>query len=107
MFDSFGLNSKIYVERRYEKGDEKPGIKMHCLTVFEYDNKWYYFEHCNSPKRGIKEYDSLDDFIESYKNNMADDRILTEVPEIPDGLSYAEFNQYINHFDTLGNDKKL
>lgn len=106
IFNRLGLNCKIFVERRYERADEKKGIKMHCLTVYENDGKWYYFEHCNSPVRGIKVYDSLDDFIEDYKSNMASDRILTEVPEIPDGLSYAELNQYINHIDELENERK-
>lgn len=105
VFDRLGLNSKIYVDRRYERADEKKGIKMHCLTVYEKDDKWYYFEHCNVPARGIKEFDSLDDFLEYYMRNMENDRILTEIPEIPDGLSYAEFNQYINHIDDLKSER--
>ncbi len=79
---------------------------MHCLTVYEKDGKWYYFEHCNNPVRGIKMYDTLDDFIEAYKSNMANDRILTEIPDIPDGLSYSEFNQYVNKHDELDVDIK-
>lgn len=105
VFDRLGLNSKIYVDRRYERADEKKGIKMHCLTVYEKDDKWYYFEHCNNPVRGIKEFDTLDDFLEHYMSNMDNDRILTEIPEIPDGLSYAEFNQYVNRMDTLNSKK--
>lgn len=105
VFDHLGLNCKLYVDRRYERADEKKDIKMHCLTVYENDGKWYYFEHCNNPVRGIKSYDSLDDFLEDYKSKMASDRILTEIPEILDGLSYAEFNQYINHIDNLESER--
>lgn len=106
MFDRMGLNNKLYVDRRYEKADEKVGIKLHCLTIFERDNRWYYFEHCNVPVRGIKVFDSVDEFIEDYKRKMEVDRILTEVPEIPDGLSYAEFNQYINRCDELESNRR-
>ena len=106
IFDRLGLNSKIYVDRRYERTDEKKGIKMHCLTVYEKDDKWYYFEHCNNSVRGIKEFDTLDDFLEYYMSRMENDRILTEVPEIPDGINYAEFNQYVNHLDTLNSQRR-
>lgn len=99
VFDRLGLECKTYVDRRYEKADEKKGIKMHCLTVYEKDGKWYYFEHCNNPSRGIKEYASLDDFLEDYKSKMGENRILTEIAYIPDGLSYVEFNQYVNKVD--------
>lgn len=106
VFDRLGLNSKIYVEHQYERGDEKKGIKMHCLTVYEMNGKWYYFEHSNNLARGIKEYNSLDEFLNYYTSFMANDLILTEVPEIPDGLSYREFNQYVNHIDNLEYENK-
>ena len=99
VFNKLGLECKIFVDRRYEKYDEKKGIKMHVLTVYEDNNKWYYFEHSNTRMSGIRAFDSLDDFIEYYKSTMSNDRILTEIPEIPDGLSYGEFNQYVNRID--------
>ena len=75
---------------------------MHCFILFKEKNKWYHFEHSNRQKRGIHQYDNIDsaskNTISRFEKN--DIRKLTEIPKIPDQLTFKEFNQYVNSFDS-------
>lgn len=101
-FDSIGLESKLYCHRSYESEDNiNDEIKMHCFLLFKYNDKWYHFEHADSSKRGIHPYtnlrEALNNICSGFEKN--DIRILTEIPDIPEKLSFNEFNEYVNNFD--------
>lgn len=101
-FDKIGLESKIFCRRKYEdKETPKEETKMHCFVLFSRNNKWYHFEHSNVAARGIHEYSTLEEALqaENSKRHPSDVRVLTEIPDIPSGLSFEEFNCYVNSFD--------
>ena len=101
-FDKIGLESKIFCRRKYEDEETpKEKTKMHCFVLFSRDDKWYHFEHSNVAARGIHEYSTLEEALqaENSKRHPSDVRVLTEIPDIPSGLSFEEFNCYVNSFD--------
>ena len=101
-FDKIGLENRIYCHRRYETEENfDKEVKMHCFVLFKYNDCWYHFEHSNRPKRGIHRYESIESAIEDLTSgfNENDIRKLTEISEIPDGLTFKEFNEYVNQFD--------
>lgn len=104
-FDRMGIKNKLYCYRRYETEENFDNeVRMHCFVLFYYDNSWYHFEHSNILKKGIHRYISLDtainDITSSYKEK-GDIRKITEIDSIPDGLTFKEFNQFVNEFDNI------
>ena len=112
-FDKMGLETKLYCHRGYENADNfDKEVRMHCFVLYKCSNNWYHFEHSNCSKRGIHRYDSVEDAIKDITSgfNENDKRILTEIPEIPEKMSFKEFNEYVNSFEpisTYENSKKL
>ena len=101
-FDKIGLENKIYCHRRYETEENADNeVRMHCFVLFKYNDYWYHFEHSNRPKRGIHKYESVELAIKDITSGfeITDIRKLTEISEIPDGLTFKEFNEYVNQFD--------
>lgn len=112
-FDNIGLENKLYCYRRYETEENfDKDVRMHCFVLFHYKDSWYHFEHANPNKRGIHKYASPEDAINAAidRNDENDIRELVEIPNIPDGLTFKQFNQYVNTFtpvSTYENSKKL
>ena len=104
-FDKIGLENKLYCHRGYETEENfDKEVRMHCFVLFNYNDNWYHFEHSNIPKRGIHKYGSINDAIKKITSGFEehnDIRVLTEIPNIPTGLSFKEFNQYVNQFDAV------
>ena len=103
-FDKIGLENKLYCHRSYETEENfDKEVRMHCFVLFKYNDCWYHFEHSNRPKRGIHKYESLEKAIEEITSGYeeGDIRKLTEIDSIPDGLSFKEFNQFVNEFDNI------
>lgn len=101
-FDKIGLENKIYCHRRYETEENADNeVRMHCFVLFKHNDYWYHFEHSNRPKRGIHKYESVESAIKDITSGfeITDIRKLTEISEIPDGLTFKEFNEYVNQFD--------
>ena len=100
-FDMIGLENRLFCHRTYENEDNIINeVKMHCIVLFNKNNTWYHFEHSNQPKRGIHKYDDVNsaliDITSGFKKN--DIRALSEITEIPDNISFKQFNDYINNF---------
>lgn len=103
-----GIKAKMYCHRSYEtKQYTDKEIRMHCFVLFEKENVWYHFEHSDFSKKGIHKYESIQEALHQITSGFApsDVRILTEIPEIPENLSYVEFNQYVNSFSPISLDK--
>ncbi len=101
-FDKIGLNNRLFCHRSYEDKDNFDEVKMHCIVLFEYNDIWYHFEHSNQMKRGIHKYNSVDEALSSITSEFDkenDVRVLTEIDEIKDKLTYKDFNLYVNSFD--------
>ncbi len=112
-FDNIGLENKLYCYRRYETQDNfDKKVRMHCFVLYHFQGIWYLFEHSNSNKRGIHEFDSIESAIKSEvdRHDESDIRELVEIPSIPEGLTFKQFNQYVNTFEpisTYDSHKKL
>lgn len=69
----------------------------HCFTVFEYNNKFYWFEYSFKKFMGIHEYDTLNkllkDFVEKWKNTVArlTYGMLTKIDKTPEGIDINKF----------------
>lgn len=102
-FDKMGIENKLYCHRSYETDENfDKEVRMHCFVLFKQNNNWYHFEHSNRPKRGIHEYETVSTAITDITSGFeehGDIRKLTEIDSIPDGLTFKEFNEYVNQFD--------
>ena len=105
------IENKLYCHRSYETEENfDKEVRMHCFVLFKYNDSWYHFEHSNRQKRGIHEYNSVEEAIKEITNGFkerGDIRKLTEIDTIPDNLTYKEFNQYVNKFDKTKTRKKV
>ena len=77
---------------------------MHCFILYYKNNKVYQIEHPNFEKIGIYEFNSekeaIDTIVTYYINlSGGKDRPTTEFFDVPIGLSFKEFNNYINSLD--------
>lgn len=102
-FDRIGIENRLYCHRSYETEENfDKEVKLHCFVLFKRGDYWYHFEHSNRPKRGIHQYHNVDEAIEKITSGFEehnDIRVLTEIPEIPDGLTFKEFNKFVNGYD--------
>ena len=102
-FDRMGIDNRVYCHRSYETEDNfDEEVRMHCIVLFKHNDSWFHFEHANQPKRGIHKYKSIDDALKEITKGFdehGDIRKLTEIDSIPEGLSFKEFNQFVNEFD--------
>lgn len=106
-FDRMGIENKLYCHRSYENEENfDKDVRMHCFVLFKYNDNWYHFEHSNRPKRGIHKYESIESAIEEITSGFeehGDIRKLTEIDSIPSGLTFKEFNDFVNDFDNVKN----
>ena len=108
--DRIGKETKMFCHRSYETEENfDKEVRMHCFVLFKYNDIWYHFEHSNRPKRGIHKYVSVEKAIEEITSGFeehGDIRKLTEIDSIPDGLTFKEFNQFVNEFDNCKKNNK-
>lgn len=108
-FDRMGIENKLYCHRSYETEENfDKEVRMHCFVLFKHNEEWYHFEHSNKPKRGIHKYVSVENAIEEITSGFkerGDIRKLTEIDEIPEGLTFKEFNNFVNEFDIVKSKK--
>lgn len=101
-FDKMNIENKLYCHRTYEDEDNfDQTVKMHCFVLFKKDDSWYHFEHSMTPIKGIHKYNSVEEALNNITSKWdKNERQLVEFDDIPENLSFKEFNQYINQFDT-------
>ena len=99
--DRNGIENKIFCYRSYKtKWNAEEDIHMHCFVLFHYGDYWYHFEHSVIRRRGIRRFNSIEEALQSIFDffttySMSE---LSEIDDIPDGLSFQEFNKYIDQF---------
>lgn len=106
LLDTIGITNKMFCTRIYETGDidEEQEENMHCFILY-YDEKGVHqIEHPNQERKGI--YDFIDEktaieeinkiYIEMSEGQP---RPVTEFFEVTPGLTFKEFNDYINSLD--------
>lgn len=120
LMDKIGVKSKMFCARMYEDenfNDLKAKERMHCFLLYYINDSVYQIEHPNFERKGFYEYESesaaiykitkiYEDMMrEEYENKNLPEplegfkRKVTEFYEVMPGLSYKEFNLYINSLD--------
>lgn len=120
LFDKLNIPSKMFCARMYEDenfDDLNAKERMHCFLLYYINDNVYQIEHPNFERKGFYEYESEEDAINKivkiYEDMMRDEykkkslleplggfkRKVTEFYEVEPGLSYKEFNLYVNSLD--------
>lgn len=107
LLNKIGMKTKMFCTRIYEGKDFNnldEDEHMHCFVLYYLNNHVYHIEHPNWERVGIYEYDSEEDAIKSINNYYVSmsggkPRPVTEFFEVEKGLSFKEFNEYINNLD--------
>lgn len=105
LFNKINLKNKMFCCRIFEPddyGNLEEDEHMHCFILFYENNKVYHMEHPNFDRKGIYEYNSENDAITSIVNYYIElrggkDSPTKEFFDVPVGISFSEFNKYINH----------
>lgn len=105
LFDKIGIKNKMYCCRIWEPDDYnnlEEEEHMHCFLLYYINDKVYHMEHPNFTRTGIYEYDSEDEAINSIVQYYVQlrggkDSPTKEFFDVPKGLSFQEFNAYINN----------
>lgn len=108
-FDLEGIENKMFCCRSFSDENRKEEIKMHCFVLFRYGEFWYHFEHSALRRRGIHKFDSLEEAIKQTSKKFLNQfslNELTEIPEVPEDLTYDKFNQYVDCFDKYELERK-
>ena len=108
LFDKIGIKNKMFCCRIFEP-DEYDNLEeeehMHCFLLYYLDDKVYHIEHPNYYRIGIYGYNSQEDAINSIVKYYIDLRGGKESPtkeffDVKPGISFKEFNKYINNLNT-------
>lgn len=105
LLDTLGIPNKMFCTRIYEK-DKNPDedINMHCFILYYQNGKVYQIEHPNLERAGIYEFQSTEEAISKINSIYVEmshgiPRPATEYTSVEPGLSFEEFNSYINSLD--------
>ena len=109
LLDKINISNRMFCTRVYEGKDfnnMEAEEHMHCFVLYYLNSKVYHIEHPNWEKIGIYEFDSeekaikeINDYYVKMANGKA--RPVTEFYEVEPGLSFQEFNDYINSLDIV------
>ena len=105
LLNKINIKNKMFCCRIFEPddyGNIEEEEHMHCFVLYYEKGKVYHMEHPNFEKKGIYEYNSenaaIKEIVEYYiKLRGGKDSPTKEFFEIPVGISFREFNKYINH----------
>ena len=96
-FEQRGIDNKLYCYRTCEDSKIDENIHMHCFVLYKEGDFWYHFKHSNTLKKGIHKYFDVDGALKDITSEF-ENRELIEIPDIPEGLSFQWFNQYVTQF---------
>lgn len=108
LFNKINIPNKMFCCRIYEPDDYnnlEEEEHMHCFLLYYLNGKVYHMEHPNFNRTGIYEYNNEEEaisaIIEYYINLRGGKESPTkEFFDVPPGLTFQEFNAYINNLDT-------
>lgn len=103
LLDELNIPNKMFCTRVYESGDidDEQEEHMHCFILY-YDEKGVHqIEHPNGERKGIYDFECEEIAIEEINKIYIEmsggiSRPVTEYYDVEAGLSFKEFNEYIN-----------
>lgn len=108
LLDMNNIKNKMFCTRIYESGNkgENEEEHIHCFILCYKNDKVYQIEYPNFEKKGIYEFESekeallkINKFYEETSGTT--ERVLTEYKCVPIGISFSEFNNYINKLEDV------
>lgn len=107
LFDQLEIPNRMYCCRVYEPddfGDPEEEEHMHCFLLYDSDGKVFHIEHPNFYRIGIFEYESEAAAVQAIERYYIELRggkqsPTTEFYTAEPGLSFRQFNAYINSLD--------
>lgn len=107
LLTKLNIPNKMFCTRIYEDenfNDLNSDEHMHCFVLYYMNGKVYQIEHPNWERIGIYEFASEEEAIKKINDIYIEmsggyARPVTEFFEVPVGLSFKEFNLYINGLD--------
>ena len=107
LLDNINIPNNMFCTRIYEGkdfNDLEAEEHMHCFVLYYLNDKVYQIEHPNWERIGIYEFESEEIAIKEinqYYVEMAEgkSRPVTEFFEVKPGISFKNFNEYINSLD--------
>lgn len=105
LLDKINVKNKMFCCRIFEPDDYddlEEEEHMHCFILYYIDNKVYHMEHPNFERKGIYEYNSEAEALETIVKYYIElrggkDSPTKEFFEVPVHISFKEFNKYINN----------
>lgn len=105
LLDKINVKNKMFCCRIFEPDDYnnlEEEEHMHCFILYYENGKVYHMEHPNFEKKGIYKYSSEEEAINTIENYYKELRGGKSSPtkeffEVPIGISFKDFNKYINH----------
>lgn len=106
LLDSLNIPNKMFCTRIYESGeiDIEQEEHMHCFILYYDDKGVHQIEHPNGERKGIYNFEDEDTAIEEINKIYVEmsggiPRPVTEYYDVEPGLTFKEFNDYINGLD--------
>ncbi len=106
LLDSINIPNKMFCTRVYESGEiaDDKDEHMHCFILYYDEFGVHQIEHPNGQRKGIYDFKdeatAIDKINEIYiEMSGGIPRPVTEYYEVQPGLSFKEFNDYINKLD--------
>lgn len=103
LLDKLRIPNKMFCTRIYETGeiDSEEDEHMHCFVLYYDENGVHQIEHPNGEKKGIYDFNdertAIDEINKVYVEMSGGvPRPVTEFFEVQQGLSFKEFNDYVN-----------
>lgn len=105
LLNKINVQNKMFCCRIFEPddyGNLEEDEHMHCFILYFENGKVYHMEHPNFERKGIYEYNSEKDAINSIvdyyiKLRGGKDSPTKEFFDVKPDISFQEFNKYINH----------
>ena len=105
LLDRINVRNKMFCCRIFEPddyGNLEEEEHMHCFILYFENEKVYHMEHPNFDRKGIYEYNSEQEAIDSIVKYYIElcggkESPTKEFFEVKKGISFQEFNKYINH----------
>ena len=105
LLNKIDVKNKMFCCRIFEPDDYnnlEEDEHMHCFVLYYENEKVYHIEHPNFEKKGIYEYSSENEAVKTIENYYKKLRGGKASPtkeffEVPVGISFKDFNKYINH----------
>ena len=106
LLDKLKIKNKMFCTRVYESGDvdSEKEEHMHCFILYYDSFGVHQIEHPNGERKGIYHFKDEEEAIRKINIIYVDmvdgiSRPVTEFFTVEPGLSFKEFNDYINSLD--------